>query len=87
MANSLPSQVGILDNCAIRTNEIMSAAGIEVSSVPLPKVTATVAAGQPGATTYAIPQRRPIPAELAKMLWRFEAAKKDDAKQRGNVND
>jgi hypothetical protein len=78
VANSLPSQVGILDNCAVRTNQIMSAAGIAVSSVPLPKVTATVAAGQPGAITYGIPQGTAIPAALAKILSKFDPPKKNE---------
>jgi hypothetical protein len=52
--------------------------GIAVSSVPLPKVTATVAAGQPGAITYGIRQGTAIPAALAKILSKFDPPKKSE---------
>ncbi len=72
VAAKLSEKVTKLDNCAVRTNTILNAADIESSSIPLPKVTETVAASQPGATTYQIPKGGEIPKALLKILPSFE---------------
>ncbi|MBO9881032.1 RHS repeat-associated core domain-containing protein [Xanthomonas sp. D-109] len=74
-AATLPTEVTKLDNCAVRTNQILEASGISTSVVPLPKVTEAVAAEQPGAVTYQIPKGGEIPKALQDQLPKFEAPK------------
>src|SRR5690554_996943 len=38
-AATLPTQVTKLDNCAVRTNQILESAGVNTSIMPLPKAT------------------------------------------------
>jgi hypothetical protein len=60
--------VGLLDNCAVRTNQLLNYAGVPTADIPYPGGVATDAATQPGATTYYIPQGAPIPPALAPVL-------------------
>lgn len=63
--------VGKLDNCAVRTNEVLNAAGIRTNGVPFPGGLARDVQGLPGATTYFIPQGGPIPPGLVGALGKF----------------
>ena len=71
-AATLPPGVTKLDNCAVRTNAILDAAGVETSSIPLPKVTEEAAAAAPGAIIFQIPQGGEIPQALQDLLPKFE---------------
>jgi len=63
--------VGKLDNCAVRTNQVLNAAGIRTNGVPFPGGLARDVQGLPGATTYFIPQGGPIPPGLAGVPGKF----------------
>ena len=63
--------VGTLDNCAVRTNQVLNAAGVPTNGVPFPGGLARNVQGLPGATTYLIPQGGPIPPGLAGALGKF----------------
>lgn len=65
------NSVGILDNCAVRTESTLGAAGINNQSVPFPGSVARGAMGLPGATTYNLPQGGPMPTGLTGALRQF----------------
>ncbi|WP_425219464.1 RHS repeat-associated core domain-containing protein [Ralstonia solanacearum] len=62
------NDVGYLDNCAVRTNEIINAAGIPTRGIPFPGGVARDVQSIPGAKNYYIPKGAPIPPELANAL-------------------
>ena len=57
-------KITLLDNCAVRTNQLLNAAGIKTAGIPYPGGTARDAALLPGAVTYTIPQGGAIPPAL-----------------------
>ncbi|WP_407682024.1 RHS repeat-associated core domain-containing protein [Pseudoduganella aquatica] len=63
--------IGKLDNCAVRTNQVLNSAGIPTNGVPFPGGLARDVQGLPGAMTYFIPQGGPIPPGLAGVLGKF----------------
>lgn len=65
------NDVGKLDNCAVRTNQVLNAAGINTNGVPFPGGTARDVQMIPGAITYTIPQDGSIPASLQNLLQKF----------------
>jgi len=65
------NDVGKLDNCAVRTNQVLNAAGITTDGVPFPGGTARDVQSIPSATTYTIPQDGSIPAPLQNALPKF----------------
>ena len=62
------NDVGYLDNCAVRTNQILNAAGIPTLGNPFPGGTARDVQSIPGATTYYLPQGAPIPDPVRNVL-------------------
>ena len=66
-----PSKIGKLDNCAVRTNQLLNAAGVPTSGVPFPGGTARDVQSLPGAKTYFIPQNGSIPPDLKSILGKF----------------
>ncbi len=71
--NSCRNCVGLLDNCAAKTDSALRAAGVRTNMSPFPGGVARDAARATGATTYYIPQNGPIPQELLDALKRFNA--------------
>lgn len=67
--------VGLVDNCAVHTSEVLTAAGVNVSE-PFPGGVARAAAAQPNSVTYTIPQNGAIPPGLTKELGKFEQPQK-----------
>lgn len=65
------NDVSKLDNCAVRTNQLLNASGVSTNDVPFPGGAARDIASIPGAKTYNIPQGGAIPSELLKVLPRF----------------
>lgn len=65
------NDIGKFDNCAVRTNQLLNAAGIRTSGIPFPGGLARDVQSLPGATTYLIPQGGPIPPGLAGVLGKF----------------
>jgi hypothetical protein len=65
------NSVGYFDNCAVRTNQGLEAAGLPTNGIPLPGGVSRDAANFPGATTYFIPQGGPIPPEVTRRLPAF----------------
>jgi len=65
------NDVGKLDNCAVRTNELLNAAGVPTNDVPFPGGTARDVQSIPGATTYYIPQGGPIPGPLLNAIPKY----------------
>lgn len=63
--------IGKLDNCAVRTNQVLNSAGVRTNGIPFPGGLARDVQGLPGTTTYFIPQGGQIPAGLAGVLGRF----------------
>jgi uncharacterized protein RhaS with RHS repeats len=63
--------VGTFDNCAVRTNQLLNAAGVPTRDIPFPGGTARDVQSIPGATTYYIPQGAPIPPGLQNAIPRF----------------
>jgi hypothetical protein len=57
-----------VDNCAVRTNQLLNAAGVDVSGNMFPGGVAREVASLPGATTYFIPQNGSIPQPLLNVL-------------------
>ena len=57
-----------VDNCAVRTNQLLNAAGVDVSVNMFPGGVAREVASLPGATTYFIPQNGSIPQPLLDVL-------------------
>ncbi len=62
------NDVGYLDNCAVRTNQIINAAGIPTRSIPFPGGVARNVQSMPGTKTYFIPKGTTIPPELINAL-------------------
>ena len=60
--------VGYLDNCAVRTNQILNAGGIPTQGIPFPGGLARDVANLPGTTTYYIPKGALIPDPLQNVL-------------------
>ena len=67
------NDVSKVDNCAVRTNQLLNAAGISTNGVPFPGGAARDIASIPGAKTYYVPQGGVIPSGLLKALPRFNA--------------
>lgn len=65
------NDVGYFDNCAVRTNQIINAAGIPTNDIPFPGGTARDMQNIPGAKTYYIPQSSPIPSAVLNALPSF----------------
>lgn len=65
------NDVGKLDNCAVRTNQVLNAAGVTTSGIPFPGGTARDVQSIPGATTYTIPQDGTIPVPLQNAIPKF----------------
>ncbi len=63
--------VGKLDNCAVRTNELLNAAGVPTRGIPFPGGTARDVQSLSGAKTYYIPQGGSIPDPLRSVLPRY----------------
>jgi RHS repeat-associated protein len=63
------NDVGKIDNCANRTNELLDAAGVPNSGIRFPGKVGRDAAEIPGARTYYIPKGSPIPPELIDILF------------------
>ncbi|WP_338847486.1 hypothetical protein V8J88_02095 [Massilia sp. W12] len=66
------NDVGKFDNCAVRTNELLNAAGIRTKGVPFPGGLARDVQSIPGATTYFIPQHGTIPLPIVNVLPKFD---------------
>jgi hypothetical protein len=69
--NSCRNCVGLFDNCAVKTDSALRAAGVQTNMSPFPGGVARDAARAPGATTYYIPKNGPIPRELVDALKPF----------------
>jgi len=65
------NSVGNIDNCAVRTNESLRAAGISNDASAFPGSVAREAASIPGAQTFLIPQGGSIPPALQEIILRF----------------
>jgi RHS repeat-associated protein len=63
---------GLIDNCAVKVNLILNAAGVATNDIPFPGGTSRDAASLPGATTYLIPKNGEIPKELQSVLPQFD---------------
>jgi uncharacterized protein RhaS with RHS repeats len=57
-----------LDNCAVRTNQLLDAAGIPMAGNMFPGGVANEVASLPGTTTYYIPKNGTIPQVLLNVL-------------------
>ncbi|PTR32893.1 RHS repeat-associated protein [Luteibacter sp. OK325] len=64
--------VELIDNCAVKTNLIVNAAGVNTSGIPFPGGTSRDIASQPGTKSYLIPQNSQIPQELRAILPNFD---------------
>jgi hypothetical protein len=69
--NSCKNCVGILDNCAVRTDSALRASGIHTNMSPFPGGVARDASRAPGAIDYYVPKGATIPPELAEALKPF----------------
>jgi hypothetical protein len=71
--NKHPNMNGVtkVDNCAVRTNQLLNAARVDVSGYIFPGGVARDVASLPGATTYFIPQNGPIPQPLFDVLYSY----------------
>jgi len=67
------NDVGLLDNCAVRTNQVLNAAGVTTNGIPFPGGTGRDVQLILGATTYIIPQKGPIPLPLQNVLPQYNA--------------
>jgi RHS repeat-associated protein len=65
------NNVGLVDNCAVRTNSALAAAGISDSAAPFPGSVARAAMDLPGSQNHFIPQGGEIPASLVSALRQF----------------
>jgi hypothetical protein len=63
--------IGKVDNCAVRTSQLLDAARIPMEGNMFPGGLAREVASFPGATTYFIPQNGPIPQPLLDVLHSF----------------
>ncbi|MCX2843213.1 hypothetical protein OQJ59_16505 [Microbulbifer thermotolerans] len=66
-----PNGVGYLDNCAVRTNEGLMAAGFPSQEYPFPGGLTRNAASLPGAETFFVPKGGPIPQPVLDVLPNF----------------
>ncbi len=66
------NSVGYFDNCAVRTNEGLMAAGFPSLEIPFPGGLTRKAQGLEGAQTFVIPRNGPIPQALLDILPSFE---------------
>ncbi len=69
--NSCKNCVGILDNCAVRTDDALRAGGVRTGMWPFPGGVARDAMRAPGATTYYVPQGGTLPPGLVEALRGF----------------
>ena len=69
--NSCKNCVGILDNCAVRTDSALRAGGVNTGMWPFPGGVARDAMRAPGATTYYVPQGGSLPLGLVDALRPF----------------
>lgn len=69
--NGCKNCVGIFDNCAVRTDSVLRAGGVNTGMWPFPGGVARDAMRAPGATTYYIPQGGPIPPAVVEALRPF----------------
>lgn len=69
--NSCMNCVGVLDNCAVRTDEALRAGGVRTGMWPFPGAVARDAMAAPGAKTYEVPRGGPLPQELVDTLRGF----------------
>lgn len=69
--NSCRNCVGVLDNCAVRTDSALRASGVRTNMSPFPGGVARDAMRAPGATDYYIPKGSPIPPGLVDALRQF----------------
>jgi hypothetical protein len=65
------NSVGIFDNCAVRTNSALGAAGIYNQAAPFPGSVARGAMSLPGARTFFLPQGTSMPTSLFRDLQQF----------------
>lgn len=68
VAEDMDPEVGYADNCAVRTNRILTAAGVPTQGIPFPGGMARDVASLPGVTNYFIPRNGPIPTSLYNLL-------------------
>ena len=69
--NGCKNCVGVLDNCAVRTDSALRASGVSTNMSPFPGGVARDAMRAPGATDYYIPKGGPIPPGLVDALRQF----------------
>lgn len=69
--NGCMNCVGVLDNCAVRTDSALRAGGVRTLMSPFPGGVARDAMRAPGATTYYIPQGGSMPSGLVESLKSF----------------
>ena len=58
----------LIDNCAVKTNLIINAAGVATDDIPFPGGTSRDVSSLPGTTTYFIPRNGTIPKGLQAIL-------------------
>jgi hypothetical protein len=66
------NSVGYLDNCAVRTNQGLEAAGLPVGGIPFPGGVARNAAALPGAESYYLPKNGALPDSVLRRLPAFQ---------------
>jgi len=69
--NGCRNCVGLLDNCAVRTDTALRASGVNTNMSPFPGGVARDAMRAPGATDYYIPKGGPIPPGVVDALRPF----------------
>ncbi|XPG41615.1 RHS repeat-associated core domain-containing protein [Variovorax sp. NFACC28] len=69
--NGCRNCVGLLDNCAVRTDSALRAAGVPTNMSPFPGGVARDAMRAPGAESFYIPKGGPIPSRLLDRLQQF----------------
>lgn len=65
------NSVGKINNCAVRTNSALGAAGVNTGAAPFPGSVARGVMGLPGAQTFFVPQGGPMPTGLGDALRQF----------------
>ncbi|WP_428993089.1 RHS repeat-associated core domain-containing protein [Luteibacter rhizovicinus] len=68
----ITSDAGLIDNCAVKTNLILNAAGVSTQDIPFPGGLSRDVSSTPGVKTYLIPKNGPIPQELQNFLKTFD---------------
>jgi RHS repeat-associated protein len=63
--------IGTIDNCAVRTNSAIEAAGFRTGATAFPGSVARDVTSLPGAQTYTVPQGGPIPPKVIDALRQF----------------